>query len=756
MLDEGVASNLSLRGHDGKLRRLRSRLVEVEGRIAEWERFAGEVKGGRADEGQASGVDRLLSRHKLPSGAFSGCDDLFAQGGGGLRSLARLAAIRHRACGPTMTQIRQENGIDTALARLLYEARTVDHQTLTVCLAEVRGRRDAEPGVTLAMLLLKRELVGAEVVDEMLARLAQDPTLQDRTLPMPETGPPPGGRGLRQLGPYRFVGELARGGMGAVYEVVHETTGGHYALKTLLPFALGEEAAEERRRFEREAEAMARLDHPHIAPIHAAHLEGPTPYLVQALLTGGTLWDRIQRGSLEPTEVAEIAAKLARGLEHAHAHGILHRDLKPQNVLFDERGEPRLVDFGLAYVSDTSRRLTKTGTVMGTPGYMAPEQARGDKEVDARTDVYGLGALLYCAVTGRPPFAGSGLLHVLAQVVRDPPPPCSSINPAVPPGLESICLRCLEKAREGRYQSAKNLALDLERFLRGAPVRAEPSVSSGVRSRIAVMGAAVLLLLVAMGVQFVRQSAVSSLPPQQPLGRTERASGNAGSPNPTHSDLPQHVLEEESSTEELNAEKATYQGKAKTIKEWVLDLKSPDRATQYLATRALAEAGPGARSAIPALIEALDNDSTPGIRLYSARALGRIGANEAIPALTRAVRRTGPVAEAAATALGRFGVAALESAPALIDGLDSPSPEGRARSAEALGSVGATTAATRLIRVLQEDNSPRVRASAALALGALDCKDAIPSLTKATRDTDLEARLAANQALSRITGSQRR
>jgi hypothetical protein len=273
--------------------------------------------------------------------------------------------------------------------------------------------------------------------------------------------------------------------MGAVHEVVHEVTGVHYALKTLHSTLLSEIATEDLERFRREAEVMAQLDHPNVGRIHSAHLEGPEPYLVQDLLTGGTLSDRLADGPLDPDQAVELTIKLARGLEHCHAAGVLHRDLKPENVMFDDRGEPRLVDFGLALTPAQSERLTESGAVLGTPSYMSPEQVRGRHGLDQRVDVYGLGALLYATLTGRAPFQGT-LFQVLDQVVNKAPQPLCALRPELPPAVERICLRALAKDPGDRYPDMAGFAAALEHW------RDAPATRAGPPARYALAGAALL------------------------------------------------------------------------------------------------------------------------------------------------------------------------------------------------------------------------------------------------------------------------
>lgn len=377
-----------------------------------------------------------------------------------------------------MERVQPTDGVDTALARLLHQEQTVGLGALRACLEELRQRRAAEGDVSLAALLVERQLIGSDALEGALSRLDAGAS---------EGGSSRGGAVAVQatrFGPYLLLGELARGGMGAVYEAVHEATSVRYALKTLLPELLGQESSEDVLRFRREAEVLAQLDHPHVARIHAADLDGPTPYLVQDLLPGGTLLDRIRELSVE--EAARIVAQVARGVQYCHEHGVLHRDLKPENVLFDDRGEPRLVDFGIAYVQ-SAQGLTQTGAVMGTPGYMAPEQALGLRTgFDARTDVYGLGAILYASLTGGPPFAGGNLMAILDRVTHEAPAPPSRVRSGVPKWLEAVCLKALAKRPQDRFETAGALADSLEQG---------PVSRSGSRRSLPLWAACLALVL---------------------------------------------------------------------------------------------------------------------------------------------------------------------------------------------------------------------------------------------------------------------
>ncbi|MEZ6187842.1 MAG: serine/threonine-protein kinase [Planctomycetota bacterium] len=253
------------------------------------------------------------------------------------------------------------------------------------------------------------------------------------------------------VGEYRLLEQLGAGGMGAVWRAEHLPTGALRALKTTVadPEALV--------RFEREAQALARLNHPHVARVHTAQVCEGVPYLVLDLAQGGDLATRLKLGPLPPEEARALARDLALGLAHVHAAGLLHRDLKPQNVVFDDQGRPLLVDFGLTRQVGGSS-LTRSGAILGTPAYMAPEQVDDARAVDERADVYGLGAVLYHALTGEPPFRGATALAVLQDVLeRDPLPP-RKLAPQVPPRLDALCLQALAKDPAERPASARAFA----------------------------------------------------------------------------------------------------------------------------------------------------------------------------------------------------------------------------------------------------------------------------------------------------------
>jgi WD40 repeat protein/tRNA A-37 threonylcarbamoyl transferase component Bud32 len=281
----------------------------------------------------------------------------------------------------------------------------------------------------------------------------------------PPDGPPPAPPG------YEVLGELGRGGMGVVYRARQTRLNRPVALKVILA---GEHAGPEQRvRFLAEAEAAAAVDHPGVVRVYECGAHAGQPYLALEYCPGGTLADRLAAGPLPPREAAALVERLARAVAAAHARGVLHRDLKPANVLFAEDGTPKVADFGLARRADGGG-LTATGAVLGTPSYMAPEQALGDKGVTTAADVYGLGAILYECLTGRPPFRAESPLATLRLVQTAEPPSPSSLRPGLPRDLVTACLKAIDKAPGRRYAGAAELADDLGRWLAGEPVLARP------------------------------------------------------------------------------------------------------------------------------------------------------------------------------------------------------------------------------------------------------------------------------------------
>ncbi|WP_165227218.1 protein kinase domain-containing protein [Aquisphaera insulae] len=272
---------------------------------------------------------------------------------------------------------------------------------------------------------------------------------------------------------FEIVGVLGRGAMGVVYEARHLALKRVVALKMILS---GGHAGEvERLRFWAEAEAVARLQHPNIVQVHEVGEHEGLPYAALEFVEGGTFAQRLKRGPVSPREAAEVIATLAGAMHLAHTRNIIHRDLKPANILLDANGSPKVTDFGLARQLDSDIGQTQTGTTLGTPSYMSPEQAAGEsKHVGPAADVYALGAILYECLTGRPPFQASSIVATLDMVRSQQPVAPHLLRAGVPADLETICLKCLRKEPEKRYSSADSLADDLRRWQRGEPIRARP------------------------------------------------------------------------------------------------------------------------------------------------------------------------------------------------------------------------------------------------------------------------------------------
>src|SRR5437867_2422056 len=273
------------------------------------------------------------------------------------------------------------------------------------------------------------------------------------------------------LGDYELLEEIGRGGQGVVFRARQKSLSRTVALKII---GLGQWASKAHvKRFRLEAEAAARLDHPCIVPIYEVGEGDGSCYFSMKFVEGGQLDEAVRRTPMPMRQAAELMAKVARTVHYAHEHGILHRDIKPGNILLDAKGEPHLTDFGLARLLESESTITRTLEVLGTPSYMAPEQASGETaKLTSGTDVYGLGAVLYQLLTGHPPFAGGTTYETIRLLLNTDPRQPRLLNPKIDRDLSTICLKCLEKDPNRRYASALALAEDLERWLKHEPIRA--------------------------------------------------------------------------------------------------------------------------------------------------------------------------------------------------------------------------------------------------------------------------------------------
>ena len=418
-----------------------------------------------------------------------------------------------------MTLTPLQDGEDTLLARALHAAGVLSVDQLTPLLSHARVERERDPQASLARVLVQRGLIQEPELQHY--RFAVDTVVQG-LVQQPQRGP-----ALRvggQFAGYELEEVLGRGGMGVVFRARQTGTGRQVALKAV-DLQDDPELAE---RFLREGAVMAEVDaHPNVARVFEAGQVERYGFLAVELLTGGDLYRKLRSGPpLTSREAAHVLSQLARGLAHVHARGILHRDLKPANVLFDADGTPKLLDFGLAQIQG-AESLTHTGQLLGTPAYMPPEQAIGLKQLDVRTDVYGLGAILYSCLTGRPPFEGI-LTDVLARVMNDDPPPPRRLRPDVDPALEAICLRAMAKKPDARYPDADAFAEALDAWARDPEAAQDPPPKRGWL----VWGVPALVVGAALGFGLARLGEAPTPPPPTPLNSGLEPDAKAVDPPP--------------------------------------------------------------------------------------------------------------------------------------------------------------------------------------------------------------------------------
>jgi tetratricopeptide (TPR) repeat protein len=378
-----------------------------------------------------------------------------------------------------------------------------------VIAAEARLRRECQPGLDPAECFHRFPEYESALRPHLQNLAERSPAAVESILPSAGTGAPtptgaalagrpssPGLSGGSQVAGYEVLGELGRGGMGVVYRARQAALGRVVALKMILA---GDHAGPaQRQRFRAEAETVARLRHPHIVQVYEAGEHDGRAYVSMEYAEGGSLAAKLDGTPWDPAAAAGLVATLAGAVDAAHRAGVVHRDLKPGNVLMTGDGTLKVTDFGLARRLEGAGVPTESGVPLGTPSYMAPEQAAGrGKEAGPAADVYALGAILYELLTGRPPFKGPSSLETIRQVLDDEPLPPRRLQPKLPRDLETICLKCLEKEPARRYATAHELAEDLRRFLAGEPIRARPAAwwERGVKWAVRRPAAATALAL---------------------------------------------------------------------------------------------------------------------------------------------------------------------------------------------------------------------------------------------------------------------
>jgi len=316
-----------------------------------------------------------------------------------------------------------------------------------------------DTGVCVSCLLLEGLKTGGEVSNAVYETVLHELDARDKPW---------------QLGNYEILEQIGYGGMGVIYRARQRHSRRIVAVKRVLSYRADSQGALQR--FRREAQAVASLDHPNILPIYeVSESEDGLPFFSMKFAEKGSLCENVASLRDKPCKVVQLMAKVARAVEYAHSRGVLHRDIKPGNILLNDRGEPLVSDFGLAKLLDGNNDLTRSLTTFGTAGFIAPEQADGAAaDVTPAADVYSLGAVLFNMLAGRPPFLGSNPVSVIRQASQTQAPKLRSFAPALDRDLETICGRCLERDPKARYQSAGDLAADLERWLGGHPIVARP------------------------------------------------------------------------------------------------------------------------------------------------------------------------------------------------------------------------------------------------------------------------------------------
>lgn len=356
--------------------------------------------------------------------------------------------------------------------------------------------------------------------------LSRETTEQGETKELPEEERPKPETALqgRRIGNYEIIEEVSRGAMGVIFKCRQTGLNRIVALKLLIA---GEHASETQvERFKREAQAAARLRHPNIVPIHEIGVFEDKHFFTMDFIEGENLATLMRQGDISTYRALEICAQVADALHYAHSHNVIHRDVKPGNIIIDSDGRALVTDFGLAKFLDTDTKFTKTGTALGTPAYMSPEQASGKAaNIDHRADIYSLGAVLYEMLTAQPPFSGTTMMETIMKVIHDDPTPPKKLNPRIHRDIQTIVLKAMEKDPSRRYQTAKDFADDIRRFLAGEAITARPAslLYKGYRKLAKYKSAIVAVLItIAVGLAIANIVRETYLPDPRELEQQER------------------------------------------------------------------------------------------------------------------------------------------------------------------------------------------------------------------------------------------
>ncbi|NUM33343.1 MAG: protein kinase [Candidatus Brocadiae bacterium] len=350
-------------------------------------------------------------------------------------------------------------------------------EEINSCLEQLQ-KQNPENGLSLGQMLLRKHLITPEQFVQMKQQVLQkEETKSFSRLSLNQN------TGCIQLmssdmplyiGRYEIIREIARGGMGVVYEAKDPSLDRIVALKTLIAGEMADEKDLER--FEQEAKVTASFSHPNIIPIYEVGVHENIHYFTMEYIDGMPLNEYVRKTQPPLRKIIKMMLQIIEGLGYAHSQGVIHRDIKPGNILVDTSGKPLIMDFGLARKQDVKQSLTMSGVALGTPSYMSPEQAQGKlKEIHIPSDIYSVGAVLYELLAGRPPFVGTSLAETLQAVIYNEPVPLRELIPGLPVHVETICMKCLEKNPKKRYPNTKLLIRDLERFLKGDTIRAQRS-----------------------------------------------------------------------------------------------------------------------------------------------------------------------------------------------------------------------------------------------------------------------------------------